>query len=264
MNYYSNLRPKLIDPKLEKTIYKLSKGGGNGAMTISDKIAKAISDFYESYIQEHIFITIILLAIGAFLLYRYYNKSSEFSEEQRKQEGFSNEESNILKDITTTQTAHLRYDTQPTMNPLFPVDEQHEPVYYPPEPLPINIPKNGIVYTRNLYDEPKQDEPINVARAYNYNNVYEQPSRSYYTGGYNTYQNAEDTNIINPFGYPVNFNTSTGSFVAGSTRRNEQNLMDYQSILDNTQGNLLDSVRNTGGIIDVAGSQLEIDPPYVE
>jgi hypothetical protein len=262
MNYYSNLRPRLVDPKLEKTVYKLARGGAVGVQTISDKITKIISDFYEGYIREHIFLTIILLIMASFLIYRYNNKNYYTTRKNIKPESFSNEESNILKDITSTQTAHLRYDTQPRMNPLYPVDTQHEHVNYPPEPLPINIPGNGIMYTRNLYNEPKQNTPLNVARDYDYGNVYDYDSRSYYTGGYNTYQGAQDTNIENSLGYPTNFNTTTGKFISGATRRNEQNLVDYESIIDNTQGNLVDSLRFGGNSVVVDGNGLEFDLPY--
>ena len=160
-----------------------------------------------------------------------------------------------------TQTSHLRYDTQPSFNRLYSVDQQKEPVNYPPSPLPINIPDLGIVYTKDLYGYPKPFPNLNSPN-YNYNNVYTNPQLAYYNGTYNTYKNAQDTNIINPLGYPTNFNTSTGDFINHMTNANKQNIVDYQTILDNINGNLVDALKLGPKYLDINSPELEMEPPY--
>ena len=76
-----------------------------------------------------------------------------------------------LDDITRSITDHLKYDTQPSFDRLQSIDGQQEHVNYPPDPLPINISGDEIVYTRNIYDEPKQFPTLNSPK-YDYDNVY--------------------------------------------------------------------------------------------
>jgi hypothetical protein len=256
MEFYSKSRPNLILPEFKKSVYKLVKKNSTNS-TISEKISNMMYEFYKSYIESNrVMVTVIILVV-IFLLYRYYNKEDQ----QNKKEQFTPEEYKILDQIQSSQTAHLRYDKQPSFNPLYPVNPQHEKVYYPPDPLPINIPKSGIVYARNLYEDPSNFENLNPPN-YDYNSVYDNSSRSYYNGTYNTYKNAQDTNIINPYGYLNNFNTSTGDFIGQSTYANQKNLVDYQSILDNVNGNLNDALKIGPHHLNTDYPELTMEPPY--
>jgi len=216
-----------------------------------------------------------ILVVILFLMYRYYNKKNkqEYSSEEEEEydeeysyESFLNNKGNdftydTIADITSTQTANLRYDTQPSFNPLYPVDDQRQHVYYPPDPLPVNIPDVGTVYTRNLYDDPQPYSPINSAM-YDYGNVYKDASRSYYNGTYNTYADAQDTEIVNPYGYSNNFNTTTGRFIKGMTADNDKVVTDYQTILDNMETSLRNSLKIGPEYLDVNGPELTMEPPY--
>lgn len=257
MEFYSKSQPNLILPKMKKTVYKIIKKAPNH-LTVSEKVSNMMSEYYNSYIEPNKVVIFIALIIVLFLVYRYYNRTNT----KDSVEKFSSDEYNLLKDITDTQTAHLRYDSQPTLNPLLPISIQQEPVYYPPDPLPVNIPDAGTVYTRNIYEDPGPYPPLNMPIDYDYNNVYKNSSRSYYNGTYNTYQNAQDTDIINPYGYLNNFNTSTGDFIGQMTEANNQNLTDYQSILDNTQGNLYDSLKIGPNYLNSNIPESTMDPPY--
>jgi hypothetical protein len=91
---------------------------------------------------------------------------------------------------------------------------------------------------------------------YDHNNVYNYPSNSFHSGTYDTYGNAQDTNFINPLGFSNNFNTNSGNFVNSMTQANRQNVTDYQTFMDNNQGNLIDALK--------FGPKYEnqMEPPY--
>ncbi len=80
-------------------------------------------------------------------------------------------------------------------------------------------------------------------------------------GTYNTYADAKDTNIVNPYGWSNNFNTTTGSFITGMTDMNRQNVYDYQTILDNMNGNLVDGLGIGPKHLDDVP---EMEPPYAD
>ena len=262
MDFYSGRRPNLIGPVMRSTVCKVSKSP-NINNTVSDKITQYFSNIYNDYIVDHKLIIFIIIIFISFLIYRYYETKNKKNNNEKKKESFSNQDYNLLKDIKEYQTRHLKYDTQPNQNPLYSTESQKDNVQvnYPPSPLPVNIPGDGFVYTRNLYPDPESYPPMNNSN-YNYNNVYENPSRSYYNGTYNTYQAAQDTNIVNPFGWSNNFNTNTGRFVGPMTETNRQNLMDYQTILDNKNGNLIDSLKFGPKYIDTNAPDYDMEPPY--
>lgn len=247
-------QPNLLGDKMQSTIYKITKIKSNNS-TISDQISNSMSNFYETYIQENKVIALIIIAIIAFFVYRYYDK------QQKEEENFSSQDYNMLKDVIPMQTAHLRYDTQPTLNPLYSVDSQKEKVYYPPDPLPVNIPNLGMMYTRNLYGEPNSFTPMINTDNHDYNNVYKNNSRSYYTGTYNPYEGAQDSNIPNALGYPVDFNSTTGDFVGGMVDSNRKNIVDYQTILEGMNQNIANNL-GVGPKYLGCNTKSKMEPPY--
>lgn len=287
MEFYSNSMPNLIGEQVQKSVYKIMKKKSYDN-TISDKITDLMKSFYRNYIQPYKFITLIIVAVVVFLIYRYNNRSNNKLgdlDEQFKNINCSDNIDEIDKDIKDNpelvcqkkgifdeiineQTAHLKYDSQPSFNNLESVEKQMQnvTVNYPPNPVPINIPSNdkGLVYTRNIYDDPQQIRHDNLNNPeYNYNNVYEYPQRSYYTGTYNDYNNNDNnpiTNgeIMNPLGFPSNFNETTGYFVDGMTNANQQNIVNFQTLLDNKKDNLISAqdVNNQNPY------NLEMEPPF--
>lgn len=255
--FYYDKHPNLVGPIMKTTICKIVKKPKINN-TVSDKISSYISEVYNGYISENKIIIFIILAFVVFLIYKYYNKTpkKEIDEKEKQKELFTNEEYNLLKEIEDYQTKHLLYDNPPSMNPTMDPALQEDDVFYPPDPLPIRLPELGIVETRNIYPDPPSFQPLNNIN-YDYNNVYNNVSRSYNTGTYNTYQNAQDTNITNPYGWSNNFNTNTGNFVGPMTNMNMQSLGQYQAVKDNTTQNLLDAMKF--GPMYANGS---VEPPY--
>ena len=253
MSFDFNSKPSLIGPKMKKTVYKVMKQTSTNSI-ISEKISNSVNIFYDDYIAPNKLIAVSIIIVILFLIYRYYTKGEN-------KEFFTKYEHNIIDDITGIQTAHLRHDTQHTFNHLIPVNQQHEHVNYPPDPLPVNLPDKGIVYTKNLGNYPPMYPNLNQPQ-YDYNNVYKYPSRSYYTGTYNTYKNAQDTDIANPLGFSNRFNSSTGQYVTHMTDKNKQNITDYQTIIDNMNGDLYSSMKYGPNGIDPFVPEPKIEPPY--
>lgn len=271
MEFYSNSKPNLIGTKINRTVYKIMKKEHSGG-TISDKISNVIVSVYNKFISPNKFIVGIIIFTILFLVYRYYSKENKENKENKDKEleEFDDQlrimeegqlNNNIINEIMNEQTKHLTYDEQPSFNPLYSTQEQPNKVYYPPDPLPVNIPGTGITYTRSLYGQPKPFPGLNAPN-YNYSNVYTNPSLSYYSGTYNTYHNAQDTDIINPLGYPTNFNTSTGEYMDQMTSANKQNIVDYQNILQNMNQDLVNSLKIGPNYLDNDNSEYEMQPPY--
>ncbi len=233
MDFYSGKQPNLIGPVMKSTICKIMKQKPVNN-TVSDKVVLYVTNFYENYIIENIALVLIIMCIVTFLIYRYNMIQSNIN----KKEKFINTDknNNLFKDITDYQTRHLRYSNQPYMNPINTPDDKTHVVNYVPDEQPINVPGVGLIDPKLLH-QPKSNIPLNNVN-YDYNNVYNNPSLSYYNGTYNTYQNAMDTDITNPYNWSNEFNTNTSNFVSPMTDLNNQNLIDYQNILDNMNNNL--------------------------
>jgi len=224
MSGWTNTNPNLIEHiDLQEFIVQNTKNA-----TVSEKISLFINNIYNDYIKDNIIVIIVILAFAYFLYYRYTAKKAE------------------------------------QFNPLYSIESQQEdePVQYPADPLPINLPDKGTVLTRNIYPDPPKYTPVNNDEEYDYNNVYTNPSRSYYTGTHNTYLNARDTDIENPLSFPNNFNETDGNYVGFATDRNAQNIVDYQSILDDTNKNLIQSLRLGPKHLKASEPEYEMDPPY--
>lgn len=259
MDYYTGKQPNLVGPIMKSTVNKVTKLQPSNN-TISDKITTYVNDFYNTYIAENKMIVLVLLLAIIYLIYRYYSVKEKKPMITEKFDQ-NDDEKNLMDDIMEYQTRHLRYDNPPSMNPTQPLEDQEDDVFYPPDPLPIRLPEKGIVYTRNIYENPPAYPPMNHTN-YDYDNVYKNSSRSYYDGTYNTYQNAKDTNIINPYDWSNNFNTNTGKFVTGMTNTNAQVMNEYQTGIDNKNGNLINALNYGTEFINANKPDYDIDPPY--
>lgn len=292
MEFYSNSKPNLIGSKMKKTVYKIMKKGSNN--TISDKISNIMSSTYTNYVKDNLLLIISIAIIIIFLTYRYYNKKNRENFDKSNEANFNNSDNfnnpndqHSIVDNILNQTNHLKYDSQPTLDILKSVDDQKEKVNYPPDPIRIDIPKlnnlpnqkdqnyydncknynndtNQTIYARNIYPELPNFINLNTPN-YNYNNVYDNNQLSYYTGTYNPYQHdisGQYGTIVNPLGFNTNFNQTTGEFIDGMTNLNKKNLYDYQSILDNMNNNLINSLKFGPEHLDINSPELEMDPPY--
>lgn len=228
MNFYSNKQPNLIGPVMKSTITTIVKQP-NINNTVSDKVSTYLAQLYQDYIIDNKITVFFILIVFICLVYRYYNKPKPTKEK-------FDTDKNLLKEIQEYQTEKIRYDNPPAMNPTSSIADDDDIIHYPPEELPINLP-SGMTYSRDIYNTKINPNPLNHTN-YNHNNVYQYPSRQYSMGTYNTYKNAQDTDIPNPYLWSNNFNTTSGNFVGQMTDKNFQNTIDYQSLLDTNESQL--------------------------
>lgn len=279
MQYYSGKEPNLVGTAFTNTVNKIMKKKHGG--TISDNISMSFTNFYNNYISDNLFLILLIILFIILLVYRYYYVQTTRKEKPEQKEDnldkelfgnqstnenvekFHNQDYNLIRDITETQTSHLKYDPQPSFNPIYPVNQQKEQVYYPPDPLPINIPESGIVYTRDIYQEPKNYSPLNSTN-YDYFNVYTNPTRSYYAGTENTYKEPAGTDIVNALGFSTDFNGDTAKFIYPVTELNKKSVVDLEKIIDQNNNNLVDALRFGPKVIESANTKYGIEPPYAD
>lgn len=260
MEFYYDKKPNLIGPVMKTTVCKIIKQPQINN-TISDKVMTYFSDIYNEYISNNKALVILILLFVGFLIYRYYNKTESFKKNQK--ENYENNENtdiskrndNFLRELQEYQTKHLQIDNPPSMNPLISIldQNQNDIIHYPPEKLPIRI-DNNIEFRRDISNQIFKPDALNSPTNYNPGE-----DRSYYNGTLNTYLNAQNTEIQNPFGWSNDFNTNIGNFVTPMTQMNMQNVADLQRIHDTEQQNLINSLQ-FGKHYD-AGI---LDPPFAK
>lgn len=272
MDFFSGKNPDLIGPTMKSTLNDIMNRPKVNNSTISEKITLSLSEFYNDYISENMFSIICIIILVACLVYRYYCKKDDKVNTEPFIINNKEKETNLLEEIKNynfeeaeCDARHVSgdnpYDGHLYMNPIESIDKQENKtqVVYPPDKMPVNMP-NGKVFTRNLYDNPIQDDKVN-APDYDYDNVYKNKSRSYYSGSYNTYdakKHGDQDNLPHPWGWNNKFNATTGKFVGQMTNSNSQNLLDYQTIIDNGEANLINSISGNTKILP------EFEKPYEE
>jgi len=233
MEFFSGSKPNLVSNKLIHKFNKTVVAEPATGKTISEKVFTFTSYIYNNYIKEHKYLWLLVVVIAIFLGYRYYNRSNKSNKENYTCNA------NVIDEVEEAILNKLKFNKQPSFNPLKSVDDQKdkEPVNYPPEPIPIRT--NGAIEEKTF--NPYDVKPLSRMETpkYNYNNVYEEPSRNYYDGTYNTYKNAKDTTIVNPLGFSNKFNTTTGAFIGEMTNNNKHNVFDYQKILNDNRNNMV-------------------------
>nr|QBK88605.1 MAG: hypothetical protein LCMiAC01_02820 [Mimivirus LCMiAC01] len=239
MAFYSGSKPNLISKKLKNKVYKIIQNKPENKNTISEKIFSYISDIYNSYIKEHKILFFAIVIVAMFLIYRYCNRSGSSRETYISEPGYNSDLKSLSK-LIKKQTDHLRYNTQPSFNRLTSVGDQIVDVNYPPDPIPMNI-AGRLLPMKNPLQHPHKFPIMNTAK--HTDTAYRYPSRSHYNGTYNTYQNAQDTDIQNPLGFSNNFNTTTGEFIKYMTDKNKQNIMNYQIGIDKENDDLKRGLR---------------------
>jgi hypothetical protein len=244
MDFYSKQPPNLIGPVMKETLNDIIKSKPEIHNTVSDKLAKYVTEIYTNYISPNMIFIIIAIIFGVFLYYRWQNRSNSPSES--KEDFQTIENNNLLNEIEEYQLSLLKHDNPPSMNPIVSVNKQNQNdiINYPPDRMtPFNAGEGRYVQFPNQFQQGQQQFPVNDSN-YDFNNVYSDPTRSYYNGTYNTYQNAHDTDIQNPYGWSNNFNTNSGNFVNFMTSSNNANVTDLNLIEHDMQGTLIESLRN--------------------
>lgn len=251
MDSFTGRKPNLIGQNMQKTVAEMiNKPKINN--TVSDKVMGSLSYVYDNYVKNYWIVIIIIICVTVYLIYRYNNKG-------QKTEVFVSRNNDIDKDLIDEYKKHqedMLLNENIHANPLYNESDQYlPPTNYPPEKLPIRI-NDEIVYTTGL-EHAKKETPLNYPKNYDYDGVYKN-KLSYYTGTFNTYDGAQDTDIENPYGWSNKFNTTSGKFVKSMTDVNRQVNNDYQTISDNINGKLVNNLQSGISQYD----SFHIEPPY--
>jgi cbb3-type cytochrome oxidase subunit 3 len=258
MEFYSDSRPNLIGPKIKMQLHNILKSQSVSSNQHESYFIKGCKYIYDSYMKNNLVIIFIVLIIIILLTIRYFNykKQKHNGNNNHNNGNITENYDNLLNELSFEQLKHIVRSDEPSVDPTKSVERQDkEYVNYPPTPLPINLQnsENSIVYKQNIYPDPPDFENLNTPN-YNYEAVHYNP-RAYYHGTHNTYKNSVDTNIPNPIGLPVNFNSSTEKFVKYAVDANNDNIDNYQSILDNKDYNMTNNF--------FTKRNRNIDPPFV-
>ncbi len=207
MDFFSGSVPNLISKRSIKNIEKIANIK-NPIKEVS--IFDSINSFYNNFIEPNIFILSMLFIFIIFLIYKYYAKN------------------NITKNQYNPENIE---NFRAMFNPNLPIDIQNSYVNYLPDKIPSTIDGELVSYD----DLVKKEEP-----EYRYPPFIENTeNRDIYTGTYNTYQNSQDSAIPHPFGWPMNYNSSTEKSIKYMTNLNQKNLDDLNDINNEEENDLI-------------------------
>lgn len=271
MEFYTNSRPNLISTRVRKKVkilantYTNSNKNINGG-TINSSFDDFLQSLYKNYIEPNKIILVFIISVTLFAWYRIKQKKLEREKEGRENEAileqFVDDEPGNLQQIIYDQTRNIKYKEQPTLNPLFPVDNQYtEEVNYPPTAIPMNLDGQGLsMVQNNAY--PREPFPTMIDPKDNYDYPYTSDTRNYYSGMNNSYKNAQDTTIQNPLGFSNNFNTSTGAFIGQNVDLNQNAFQNYNQHQQDTHADLTNTLQHGPAYLNQDEPHSQMLPPY--
>lgn len=180
-----------------------------------NELNKNIKWFYDNFIQPNTTTISIITILIIFLIIKYYISKVQKENIKIKKEQFSNidDELDLLIDDHHTDNYHIN-NQQHTFNPYNPQNNK-DIIQHPQMPLRLNddlvVPSNHSIANHNMMPA---------------GNINQHGNRDYMIGMNNPYQGAEDTQILNPYGWNNDFNTSTNRFTSDNAYMN--NYMQHQ------------------------------------
>ncbi len=242
MDFFSRSKPNLID---NNTLYEIHNiiGGNNELSPVKDvKIMnEGLADFYSNYIEPNLFFIILAIIFLFFLYWRYESKISEDYQDikskkeksKKKIKKYKQLEKKLLDNLIDTVENEKVLDKVENrnfvanFNPSIPVSAQNSYTNYLPNTESVMVDGNKINY-RNYYNE---QEPN-----YNYPSIIKNKldRGDTYTGMFNEYNNSQDQNYPNPYGWEQNYNQSTYEAIEFATNRNRNNIEMLNHMVDNT------------------------------
>jgi len=227
-----------------------------GGYTISEKISSIFNVLYSDYIRHNKLLTAVILGIFLFLIYRYCKK---LDKERFSKFSKSSKFKKLAAEIDS-QTDKLKYNEQPTINPLKKLrnNKSYGKTNYIPEPVYMKAPNGKMIDGRKLYPYAKPYPELNkhAKDEHTYKN-----RRNYYTGTKDTYTGEQDP-IPHPYDWPSDIVSSTGKFVSGMTNKNKSLIDGYYRQLSKNSDYLVSNDRDGPAHLNVGNPELNMDPPY--
>ena len=253
MDFFSGSKPNLIS---NNTLNELQNLMGYQETTIKDvKMNEGISDFYRNYIEPNLFFIILAFFFLLFLYWRYESKNNEpyadtnkNDKKDKKEKKERKEKSNKLEKIVMEDLIdkieedncdkNLRDDDSKfvaNFNPSVPVSVQQSYTNYMDDHVPLNV--DGKRVTRrelNQDPEPKYEYLPFIQNKVNRGDTY--------TALYNDYNNYQDQNYPNPYGWEQNYNQSTFDAIQFATDKNRNNIAMLNNFVDSTNMDLMKNI----------------------
>jgi hypothetical protein len=263
MEFFSNSKPNLLSRNIKAKFKSISNNSSPNNFTINDNVTDSIMFFLKKYIEPNKVLLILILLLTIYLYNKYENKKKR---QRKKKDGtkepFVSNELAKLNEAISNQTSHLPINHQGTMNPLYPVSNQHSDVNYLADPIPVKINnKFHIARPDDLYGKPEQ-YPNMIDPQYDYFSPYVNKSRNIYTGVTNTYINQPDTNIANPLGLDNNFVSTDANFVTGMTKANLNNFKTFKYEQKQNENKLIDNMKFGPSYLNPDSPEPMMEPPY--
>jgi hypothetical protein len=181
--FFSRTKPNLISSRTLKKIEKSLNVADNQSGGSFD----FLNNFYKNYIEDNLFVVILISFFVIFLIYKYYNKQNNVEENFR-----------------------------PTMNPSADLEIQNSYGNYVGDDVPA-IYNNKIITGKSV--NPLPEVPKSYLPITNY--IEERDS---YVGYNNPYKNTADPNFPHPYEWDQHFNTSTESAIEFASEKNKVSL----------------------------------------
>lgn len=260
--YFSNTKPNIINPNIQSNFEDILKTTSKSYDTVD-----YLGSFYEDFIKPNLFVLIMLLLIGLFLLYKYLDKQ-ERNDNKKEYEDYKNIgevdkllninkeklESNLEK-LSSEKNQNILIPElykesdyksfRPTFNPSLPIDRQQSFTNY--------LPDNIAVKYNNEFINNNQLNPPKVVRKEYIPFLHNPENRESILGLNNSYENSKDSSIINSLGYPMDYNRTTSNAIEFATELNRNNI----DIMDKYNNNVNNSLLN------YKNNKYEIDMPFI-
>ncbi len=237
MDFFSGSKPNLIS---NNTLNEINNLIGQNDLPVREvPINNGVSTFYKNYIEHNLFFIALAILFLLFLYWRYETKNAEdfiIKEKPKKKKSKKDMGDKIIDELI--ESLETNTDEGPfvaNFNPSVPVSAQQSYTNYMGDHVPVLVDGNKVT-RRQFYNDPEPE--------YNYVPVIENRINraDTYTGLDNNYNNYQDQNYPNPYGWEQNFNQTTYNAMEFATQKNRDSLAMLNQITDNTNNELLKNI----------------------
>lgn len=219
-----------------------------------------IEKFLNIFIYPYSTLIWILFGLVIFLFIDAIVRDSNQKKKQKKIEQF-NDISGSMDAILGSDLDELQYNPQVTMNPTQPLERQNQPSVQFSQNIPLNL-GNGLVGMNEQNFPSFPNQTLNTVQQ-NPNPLHSNMGLDYQTGLRNNYTNAQDTDIVNPFGWANDINSNTKDFTQFNVDQNQDILQRYTNYEDSMKEEIAKQLKLGPNFLDNM-AEPDLLPPYAE
>ena len=219
-----------------------------------------INNFLYTFIYPYSTLIWILIGLIVFLFIDNIIRDTKHKKKQKKVEQFK-DISGSMDAILGSDLDELQYNPQVTMNPSQPLEMQQRPLVQFAQNIPLNL-GNGLV-GMNEQNFPSYPNQTFHSVQQNPNSLHTNNGLDYQTGLRNNYANAQDTDIINPFGWANDVNSNTKDFTQFNVDQNQNILQRYTNYENSMKEEIAKQLKLGPEFLDNM-AEPDLLPPYSE